>query len=327
MVQWENQLKALDPALEEAQRIRDIIDTGNIMLDDLEKNYIMTLPTVTFKDRMTLDLGDLTLKLIYFGEGRHTGDDIMIHCPEEKLLFTGDLFYKGSMQIAYGPQFDAPRWIDVLNEVLQNENEIEWVYDCHNGRMTRNFLALWRDYLVDMWKSLNTAKDEGLRFKAVQDHYSYDKKFTYLQQSGLDEAQLRRDHQESIRFVWQQVSGMQSAETVLERVISESGIEKALVKYREMRANKEGSYLFNEHGFNTLGYRLMGTGRINEAIEIFKINVESYPNSWNVYDSLGEAYMNNGDTKLAIKNYEKSIDLNPDNENGKMMLKRIKEGK
>ena len=46
-----------------------------------------------------------------------------------------------------------------------------------------------------------------------------------------------------------------------------------------------------------MGYRLMGTGKLKDAIEIFRLNVELYPESANAYESLGEAYMNSGDTK------------------------------
>jgi tetratricopeptide (TPR) repeat protein len=59
------------------------------------------------------------------------------------------------------------------------------------------------------------------------------------------------------------------------------------------------------------------------AIEIFRMNVESFPDSWNAYDSLGEAYLSKGDKEKAIVNYKKSIELNPDNENGKKILKEI----
>jgi cytochrome c-type biogenesis protein CcmH/NrfG len=53
--------------------------------------------------------------------------------------------------------------------------------------------------------------------------------------------------------------------------------------------------------------------------------VELHPESWNVYDSLGEAYMNHGDKDLAVKNYEKSVELNPKNENGVTTLKKLAE--
>lgn len=325
MVQWENQLKTLDPASEQAQRLRDVLYTGRIMLDDLENKYILTLPTMTFNDRMALDMGDLTLKLIYFGEGRHTGDDIIIHCPEEKLLFTGDLFYKGSMSIAYSSEFDAPRWIEVMNEVLEDEDGIEWVYDCHNGRMSRAFVALWRDYLVEMWEGLNAAKEEGLNFDAVQDRFSYDKKFTYLEKSGLGIDLLQREHQADLRYVWFRVNESQSAASVLERVISASGAVGGVEKYREMKSAPRNKFYFDENEMNRLGYRLIGEKKITEAIEVFKMNVELYPDSWNVYDSLGEGYMNDGQTQLAIEYYEKSLELNPENENGRSMLKKLME--
>jgi glyoxylase-like metal-dependent hydrolase (beta-lactamase superfamily II) len=323
--QLENQLKSLELNSVEAQRLRDFIYQYSIMTDDLENNnYVLTPPTITFNDRMTLDLGDLKLKLIYFGEGRHTGDDIIIHCPEEKLLFTGDLFFRGSMLIAFSAQFDAPRWIEVLNDVLKDMRQVEWVYDAHNGRMPGKFIALWRDYLIDVWGGLNAAKEEGLSFEEVQERFSYDKKFTYLEQSGLEPEQLRRDHQQSLSYVWRRILEMQSAATAVEQIISESGIDAALKKYQEMYSNQEEKYYFDEREFNGLGYRLLQGNRIPEAIEILKLNVKMYPDSWNVYDSLGEAYMNAGETELAIKNYEKSLEINPQNTNAINNLKRIK---
>ena len=62
---------------------------------------------------------------------------------------------------------------------------------------------------------------------------------------------------------------------------------------------------------------------MDEALEVFKMNVELYPCSANVYDSLGEAYMNIGDTANAIKNYKRSLELNPENTNAVEMLKRL----
>ncbi len=327
MAQMETQLKSLEPNSVEAQRFRDLISIGQIMIGDLENKYVLTLPTITFSDRMTLDLGDLKLNLIYFGEGRHAGDDIIIHCPEEKLLFTGDLFFRGSMLIAFSAQFDAPRWIEVLNDVLKDMSQVEWVYDTHNGRMPGKFIALWRNYLVDLWQGLHAAKEEGLSLEAMQERFSYDKKFKYLEESGLGAEQLRRDHQQSLLFVWRCVLEIQSAATILEGIISESGIEAALSKYQEMSSIGEEKYYFDETEFNRLGYRLLQRNRVSEAIEVFKMNVKMYPESWNVYDSLGETYMNAGETELAIKNYEKSLEINPQNTNAIDILKRIKKEK
>jgi tetratricopeptide (TPR) repeat protein len=75
---------------------------------------------------------------------------------------------------------------------------------------------------------------------------------------------------------------------------------------------------------NSLGYRLLGQEKFDDAIRIFALNVERFPNSGNVYDSLAEAYMNKGDKEAAIKNYEKSLELDPKNSEAVEMLKKLR---
>jgi glyoxylase-like metal-dependent hydrolase (beta-lactamase superfamily II) len=327
ITQWKNQLKGLEPDSERAQRLRDAIDSSEITCDDLENNYILTLPTLIFNDRLTLDMGDLTFNLLYFGEGLHTGDDIIIHCPEEKLLFTGDLFYKGSMAIAFSSQFDAPRWMSVMNEVLKDEDAVEWVYDCHNGRMSGEFISLWRDYLVGLWNDLSTASEEGLDLVTVQDRFSYENKYSFISKSGIDREQLKREHENNVKYVWYRIKESQSAPTVIGKVIAESGIDAAINKFAEIKEVPGEKYYFDEVEMNRLGYQLINQNKLKEAIEIFKMNVEFYPETWNVYDSLGEGYMLLGEKEPAIKYYEKSLEINPDNTNGVAMLERLKSEK
>jgi len=79
----------------------------------------------------------------------------------------------------------------------------------------------------------------------------------------------------------------------------------------------------DEMEINALGYSFLVKNRIEEAIGIFKINIEEFPESFNVYDSMAEAYMTNGDNELAIEYYKKSLEINPQNTNGINMLKRL----
>ncbi len=67
----------------------------------------------------------------------------------------------------------------------------------------------------------------------------------------------------------------------------------------------------SEAELNTYGYQLMNTNRLDEAIRIFKLNVERHPDSWNVYDSLGEALNNKGDRDGALANYKKALEMAP----------------
>ena len=66
-----------------------------------------------------------------------------------------------------------------------------------------------------------------------------------------------------------------------------------------------------ENELNNYGYQLMGQDRLDEAIKIFKLNIERNPDSWNVYDSLGEALANKGEKKAAKENYEKAYEMAP----------------
>lgn len=77
--------------------------------------------------------------------------------------------------------------------------------------------------------------------------------------------------------------------------------------------------------FNATGYTFLNDNKVEQAVEIFKLNVKLYPKAWNTYDSLGEAYALAGDKKMAIENYEKSIRLNLKNDNGVKILKKLKE--
>ena len=91
----------------------------------------------------------------------------------------------------------------------------------------------------------------------------------------------------------------------------------------ELSAQRNSSNKEDEQTLNNLGYYLIRLDQIEAAIEVFKSNVQKHPDSWNVYDSLGEAYMIAGQTQLAIDYYKKSLELNPDNNNAKEMLKKL----
>jgi tetratricopeptide (TPR) repeat protein len=105
------------------------------------------------------------------------------------------------------------------------------------------------------------------------------------------------------------------------------GADVALSEYREWRKDQPDNGGINETRMNRYGLDLLRMGRVRDAIEVLKQNVSDYPQSFNVYDSLGEAYAVNGDRELAIKNYERSIELNPANRGGIEALKKLRDKK
>jgi CubicO group peptidase (beta-lactamase class C family) len=100
---------------------------------------------------------------------------------------------------------------------------------------------------------------------------------------------------------------------------------EAMEAYRKIKREKPNINAVSENRLNNLGYVLLRQKKTAEAIAVFKVNVELYPQSFNVYDSLGEAYMANGDKELAILNYKKSLELNPKNTGAVVMLKKLEQ--
>jgi predicted Zn-dependent protease len=84
------------------------------------------------------------------------------------------------------------------------------------------------------------------------------------------------------------------------------------------------TYNFDEGELDDLSYRLIRVKKFKDAIRIFQLNVEAYPKSSNVYDSLAEAYMDDGNKAQAIANYQKSLALDPKNINAVQMLEKLK---
>jgi tetratricopeptide (TPR) repeat protein len=115
---------------------------------------------------------------------------------------------------------------------------------------------------------------------------------------------------------------------IVKKTIREEGLDAAHDKFLELWNNRALDLERTEADLNSLGYEYLGEDKIEEALMVFELNVETFPESWNVYDSYGEALIKNGNKEAAIENYSKSIEMNPENENGKAMLEKItlKEG-
>jgi CubicO group peptidase (beta-lactamase class C family) len=110
---------------------------------------------------------------------------------------------------------------------------------------------------------------------------------------------------------------------VAAEIVKRDGLAAAMTKLKELK--NSGRYSVSEIEFNAVGYEFLQEQKMEEAIEFFKFNVETFPHSSNTYDSLGEAYLKMGNNKLAAYNYRKSVDLDPGNENGKRILEKIQE--
>jgi tetratricopeptide (TPR) repeat protein len=100
---------------------------------------------------------------------------------------------------------------------------------------------------------------------------------------------------------------------LLKQAVLANDFEKAAALYREWRADPVNAYALPdaEIPVNSLGYELLAAKKLDQAVEVFKLNAAAFPRSANAFDSLGEAYRARGDRESAIRSYEKALALDP----------------
>lgn len=97
--------------------------------------------------------------------------------------------------------------------------------------------------------------------------------------------------------------GLPPAIKILRAELVERGFDHAQEIAKELKT-KDAKFQLEEEAVNTWGYQLVDLGQAKNAVEIFKLNVHLYPQSWNTYDSLAESYEAVGDKSSAIKNFK-----------------------
>ena len=100
-----------------------------------------------------------------------------------------------------------------------------------------------------------------------------------------------------------------------------NGLDRAIAWYRAARDN--GGARFGPADLNSVGYRFLREGNVANAVKVFEANVQIYPEDANAFDSLGEGHMAAGNTKAAIENYRKALEMDPKNDNAKKMLEKL----
>jgi CubicO group peptidase (beta-lactamase class C family) len=106
-----------------------------------------------------------------------------------------------------------------------------------------------------------------------------------------------------------------------------NGVQAALQQYAEFKKSGSAEHKVEEGTLNRFGQLLLYSHETQDAIAVFQRNVQEYPDSANVYESLGEAYMQAGAKDLAIQNFEKSLQLNSKNQTAIDILKKLKAGR
>jgi tetratricopeptide (TPR) repeat protein len=187
----------------------------------------------------------------------------------------------------------------ILFSIHVNHTAYSNIYDLKNMKIYlfnyRNFLE---PYIIDI-KSIFSKGKQTIAFSEIFTNKSYIEKIFY--------------------------SNVLINEMVVS--IQNKGVQAVLNELNDLEKKYSILYGLSGENINTLGYRLLNRNMIKEAIEVFIFNTEKYPSNANVWDSLAEAYKKLGETELSIKYYEKSLELDQNNQNAIENIKELKKEK
>ena len=324
----EEQLTGLESDDPGAARLKEDIIYNRLFYEANKTGLELVPPTLTFSDRLTLDLGNATFELSYIG-GMHTASDTAIFIPESRLLLTGDLMADlwltdapgclGNFLVRDRMPHDFPRFLANWDRLLAKKDEITTYMPGHwNGELSVEGAEARVEYVRTLWGGVHEGFETGKSLEEIQAAYQLDVRFPELVESpGFAQQQ----NYASITELWKVITGQPSAARTLYSLLDEGADEASIQEV--LTNNSSPGYFFSQVEINAYGYIFLQQEKVDNAIRMFKINVGLYPDSWNVYDSLGEALLQTGSTEEAVVMYEKSLALNPENTNGRDVLARI----
>ncbi len=225
VAQWKERLAGRDLSPQEEEALRRKIDEEEALLAEYRGEFVFAAPTIAFQDRLTVDLGDLTLVLRYYGRSHKEGDTI-VTVPEEGLVLTGDLRFDFSLGYSSDPAvvpertFDVPRWLEVLDEVLREPDKLRWVVLSHHlDPWTPADLTTRRDYLQALWAAVGRAQDSGASLEGFLKTWTLEAKFPralswnlqWAPDEPLKPAERIRCHENLIKIFWRLKSGRTSS--------------------------------------------------------------------------------------------------------------------
>ena len=169
----------------QTRMVRGEIKFWELHRQDLQEGYPVVKPSLTFADKLALDLGDVQLELVFFGKG-HSLSDTLIYIPQEKLLVTGAIVYQRAHLPEIGEETemeDIHRFLAVLDRFLAADVKIDRVVPSHSVPLLKQDLAPVRDYYQRMLAGVQAAQQEGLTLEQAKTRLAVRTNFPALRES------------------------------------------------------------------------------------------------------------------------------------------------
>lgn len=262
---------------DEIKEIKDNIEAWNIVLQDVKNKYTPAPPNITFNDTMTLYMGDLTIKMIYCGNA-HTNNDIFIYIPEEKLVFTGDMFVTESrFGFSINKLVDVPRIISSMEKVIEDLNEIEFVVPGHGAILPGNTFKKLRQLLVEKYKLIGS--EESI-VKLLETWIEELEPNLFIEKYTESRSIMRED-----QYYWLE----EEFNTLGWRYMAMGMLNKAIIIFTIEADSFPNSAL----AYDNLGEAYLRKGELKKAIMNFEKSLDIFPDNKNAQEILKFIHLSN----------------------------------
>ena len=234
---------------------------------------------------------------------------------------------------------DKPMDIEITGWVHPTVSDMRnWIGSLHSGKLiSKESLAqLFDSYSKSSESALGVGKFENDKLSIHQHQgssFNYESFIHYNVQEDLSIVLMTNNKNFKLREIAESIENItkgnafsipQKSVYLTIRQKCYDNVNEGIQFYKDLKKNFPDTYNFsNESELNRVGYKLIERDQIEDAIKIFELLVAEFPNSPNSYDSIGEAYYLNGNNDLAIRNYKKSLQLNPNNSNAIEIIEKI----
>ena len=275
------------------------------------------LPALTFQDSLRLYFNNEEIAIFHLPG--HTNHDIVVHFKNAKIVCVGDLIIPDSFG-SISPTGDVHLLIQAMDILYARFGDDVTFVAGHDRNLQKKDFIPYKEMIE---KTLAIIVKESEAGKSLEQMQKEDILKSWRKWDGVLFRELNADRWISMIYTHIIKKLKLSAADTLGEMLRRPGYELAKKDINAL-LGRNSSHYFMEAEFNILGYNLINEGKLNKAIEAFKITVGLYPDSWNAYDSLGEAYALAGNKELAIENYERSLKLNPNSPSGTQAIQRLK---
>ena len=316
---WKNTLKDAEPGSELELMARGWSYAHQRFIDEFEQGFKIVYPAITFKEQLSLDLGDLKLESIYFPDF-HSDNDILVYIPEEKILACGDLFYHNSLPaIKHSAVHNIPKWLEIMELLLADTNSVKTIIPGHGTLLSYQEVKDEWDYVSGVFRRVTKTREKGIPFEQTAEKLDFETHFSHLKLFPASSSNIAK-HSMNIESIWNNTK--KPAVTVFIDLLEEKDADTARVQFNNSYRNNENYYIRRDE-FIDRGYDYFLFGEYEKAAAVLSLTADMFPDEWDVRDLLGDVFLKAREQEKAKKAYQKAVEINPDNSYVRDKLNRL----